>query len=224
VESVLIAPSIRRRGRRAATQQAVGKDVIVETARELLRVTPWEQISLSAVAKAVGCDPALIRYYFGDLKGVFMAVAALLSDEMHTRARDAIADSTLPPRLRLRSLLRTYLDRFRANPHHHKLFVELVLQSQDRQGQSLRRSAIDQVFAEIEAALKGIAEAPGGRSIDPVFAYLSLFGMIEFFVTGRPIHFALRPADFDSVDATAERYLDFMVDLFAGPDPSQKLA
>lgn len=219
MESVLIAPSVRRRGRRAATQQAVGKDVIVAAARDLLRTTPFDQISLSGVAKAVGCDPALIRYYFGDLKGVFMAVAALLSDEMHSRARYAISDASLPPRQRFRRLLRTYLDRFRANPHHHQLFVELVLQSQDPEGQRLRRSAIDQVFAEIEAALEGIAREPGGRSIDPVFAYLSLFGMIEFFVTGRPIHFALRPGDFDSVDETVDRYLDFMVDLFAGPGP-----
>jgi TetR/AcrR family transcriptional regulator len=204
-------PPPRRQGRPAADGAAVGKAAIIEATRQLLRNVPPAKVTRSAVARAAGIDPALIRYYFGDMTGLFTAVALAIAGSMRQRAEVALGEPGQSPAERLRGRIRVYLATFIENPHFHQLFTELILHRDSAATRALRRDLTARSFGELHALLR---DAPRAKSIDPRFVYHALFGILEFFVSGRPVLEELFPADAVAAPQMQADYAEFVADLF----------
>src|SRR5699024_10984818 len=69
----------RRKGR--PSDEGVGKDALLETAKRLIREMPPARVTISLIAREAGVDPALVRYYFGDRSKLLMAVAESMLED-----------------------------------------------------------------------------------------------------------------------------------------------
>jgi hypothetical protein len=67
------------------SKSAVGRDELIEATRRLLGEKPPSEIGRLDVARKADVDPALIRYYFGNLGNLMTEVTAMLTREMHGR-------------------------------------------------------------------------------------------------------------------------------------------
>jgi TetR/AcrR family transcriptional regulator len=207
-------PRARRQGRPATDGAAVGSEAIIEATRQLLRRVPPAKVTRSAVARAAGVDPALIRYYFGDMTGLFTAVALAIASTVRQRSEASLGAPGLGPAERLRGRIRVYLDTFAENPYFHQLFAELILHRDSAETSELRREITAKSFGELSALLDDAQRAPGAAKVDPRFVYLALFGILEFFVSGRPVLAELFPPDAVASPRLQADYAEFVADLF----------
>ncbi len=82
------APAKRGIGRPAANGNSVGREKLLKTACDLLKVTPPGKLTRFMVAQKAGVDPSLIRYYFRDRTSMLAAAAERLG-EQYTEKLDA---------------------------------------------------------------------------------------------------------------------------------------
>ena len=119
------------------------------------------------------------------------------------------AQSTeLSPGEKLRQRVRILLETFVENPHFHELFVELILYRDRDNVKALRRSITQRSHTELEKLLRH-----AGSKADSRFVYIALFGILEFFVTGRPVLEELYPAHVVGSKRLQNDYADFVSDL-----------
>lgn len=69
--------STRRRGRRPGPRDTRGE--IVAAARELFSTEPFDRVSLRAVARRAGVDPALVHHYFSGKAELFLTATVDIS-------------------------------------------------------------------------------------------------------------------------------------------------
>lgn len=201
----------RKQGRPSAESSSVGRDAIIEAARVLLRTVPPGRVTRLAVAKTAGVDPALVRYYFGDITPLLREVAITIMKRMRSQLDASATD--LSPAERLRHRVNVYLQAFAENPYFHQLVVDLLLNGEDEEVRRIRRAVTKKSFAELEDILRGLSgkkESP----INPRFVYLAMFGVLEFFVTGRPLLEELYPVHMIGSKKLQEEYADFVSNLF----------
>jgi AcrR family transcriptional regulator len=203
---------IRRQGRPRRSEAAVGKEAIVEAARKLLRQVPPAKITRLAVARAAGVDPNLVRYYFGDMTELLSNVVEAIVATMRGKLEISVANPDLSPAEKLRQRVRILLDTFVENPHFHQLFVELVLYRDKSSVKHLRRSIVERSLSELEGLLAEV----GATDLDPRFVYISLFGILEFFVTAQPILEVLYPKHVIGSKKLQNEYAEFVGNLFFG--------
>ena len=62
----------RGKGRPARGQPGVGRETMIAATSELLKKRSPENITRAELARKAGIDPALIRYYFGDMSSLVL--------------------------------------------------------------------------------------------------------------------------------------------------------
>src|SRR3569832_1819117 len=85
--SVMVArkqANARRQGRHTI-KGSVGRDALVEAARQALKTKGPAEITLAVSAQSAGVDRALIRYYFGRLDDLLAAAAVEITKDLRSR-------------------------------------------------------------------------------------------------------------------------------------------
>ncbi len=82
-------PVKRGIGRPAANGNSVGREKLLKTACDLLKVTPPGKLTRFMVAQKAGVDPSLIRYYFRDRISMLGAAAERLAEQYTERLEAA---------------------------------------------------------------------------------------------------------------------------------------
>jgi AcrR family transcriptional regulator len=207
------SPRARRGiGRPAAGPQVVGREALIDRTCELLTQLPPNRITRAEVARHMGVDPSLIRYYFRDRSMLLLAAVEKLTAEF-SRIREREMQHEDPgPEGRLRARVSALLKFEITYPFFHRLlideFVNLDSPGAARFMQELTTTALAGYGSILEAGAKeGVL-----RRADSAFLFLAVIGMCEFFVNGMPI---LRIALGKSFDerALSERYREFICDL-----------
>src|SRR4051794_38852403 len=129
--------SARGKGR-PKTRGSVGREALIAAARDALKSKPPGEITLQEVAGIAGVDPALIRYYFGQLQDLFTETATEITRELRGRLAALIAEKG-SVRDKLERRIMVYLEVFRANPNYHRLIVESVHLSNNPNQQTVLR-------------------------------------------------------------------------------------
>jgi AcrR family transcriptional regulator len=200
---------VRGKGR-PTISGSVGKDALVAAARDALKRKPPREITLNEIAQIAGVDPALIRYYFGQLGELFTEAATEITRELRGRLATLIAEKGTV-RERLRSRIHVYLQVFRENPHYHRLIVESVHLSENPNRQTVLR-LLRQSMEELEDLVREGADKGELKSVDARFLQLAIAAMSEFFFSAHPIFEAIFGAETKDADF-ADRYADFVLAL-----------
>ena len=87
----------RGKGRPVGSGDGVGKETLIAAAKKLLQELTPAQVTIAAIAREAGADPALVRYYFGSREALLLEVTQqiALQAEVETRSEDLTPEAGL---------------------------------------------------------------------------------------------------------------------------------
>ena len=196
----------KRRGQGRPSDNAVGRETVLNKTMELVQEMPPARVTISLIAREAGVDPALIRYYFGDREKLLLAVVekmlALVPPEMEEEAE---------PIEVLEARIRNTARFTRSTKHVHRLMVDELA---DARSADIRRQQGEMNMRAVNAFGSLLARDGGKdlRSVNPLFLHVALVGLFDFFVSAQPVARNLVPDDTD-MDALGTDFENFIVDL-----------
>ncbi|MGX7894929.1 TetR family transcriptional regulator [Tsuneonella sp. HG222] len=188
-----------------ASATGVGKDALLDAARALLQELPPAQVTSTAIARKAGADPALVRYYFGNRENLLFEVAKQIG---------ADANRPLPvgnPVDLLEDMIRGTFRFTRSAKHMQRLMIEELDSASSPEVREKMREWNRQPVNNY-AHILAVDEDGELHDFDPVFMYLAVVGISDFFEAGAPLIELLVPPGTDR-DELARRYEDFVVRL-----------
>lgn len=215
-------PAKRKRGRPrldksgagaagGSAESSVGKEALIAITRELLQQMAPADISRNGLARHADVDPGLIRYYFKDRESLLRTAAEEMTAELQKQAAASLSENSGPPAERIRTRIRTLLDFKAANPFYHRLMIEEMGKSDSAASRQLFKDVASAAVARYRGYMEAGAEQGVLREVDPVFFYMAVIGMCDFFVIASPLL-----ADMigeDDAESQRRRYAEFICDL-----------
>jgi TetR/AcrR family transcriptional regulator len=199
-------------GRPAAGAQVVGREALIARTCELLRQLPPNRITRAEVARHMGVDPSLIRYYFRDRSMLLLAAVEKLTADF-VRIREQEMRRAAPgPEGRLRARVTALLKFEVEYPFFHRLLVDEFAQLNSPAAMRFMQGMTSSSLAGYAEILETGVEEGVFRRTDSSFVFMAVIGMCEFFVTGTPFMRAALGQDFDE-RALSARYSEFICDL-----------
>lgn len=195
----------RKQGRPLAAAAGVGREGVLVAATRLLQTLPPNQVTIIAIAREAGVDPALIRYYFGNREALLLAAVKRLAE-----AGDALPGTDQPLKALQEHIKRTF--RFtRSAKYMQRLMIEELDSARSPE-------VLDQVrewnlgpvefYEEIAKSDDGDELAP----FDALFLHLAVIGISDFFVSGAPLVRLLAPPGTDMAELD-KKYEAFVTQL-----------
>ena len=172
----------RAQGRPADAEDAVGRDVLIHAARELLEVLPPSKVTRAAVARHAGVDPSLIRYYFKDRPSLMLAVFEYVvrqADQMRVRSVEGTAAD------RLRAYVRGFFAFHRTNPFFHRFLLEEIAVSELAAARKAFQRINQAAILRFKQLIADGARDGSIRQSDPVLLHVAIIGLCEFFFSSR---------------------------------------
>jgi TetR/AcrR family transcriptional regulator len=201
----------RAQGRPNDGKNAVGPELLLRAARELLMKLPPALVTRAALARQAGVDPNLIRYYFKDRDSLLLAVVdQIINEENKLTAASAAGN----PNERLRSQIRHFVEFHQRHPYFHRLLNEEIASRQSKSQRARQLfHRLNQLTVKLYAGIfRDGAKDKSLRTLDPVLVHIAIMGMSEGFVSSRVLledafGKGATPADY------AKRYADTVVQL-----------
>jgi AcrR family transcriptional regulator len=204
---------IRRSQGRPDVNKAVGRDALLLAARQALKTKPPGEITLHEVASNAGVDPALIRYYFGQLSDLMAAVAVEISRQLRERLA-SLKGVRGSVRKRLKLRIGAFLEVFRDNPHYHRLVVDYMYARDDANAKSALRLLLQSVD-DLDELIKEAVEAGEMEPLDARLLHVATAALCEFLFSAKPVFSAIFGPRVEA-QAFLEHYSDFITDLILG--------
>lgn len=205
----------RSKGRPKRDDHKVGAEALILKTCDLLRTTPPHKITIAAVARHAGVNPALIRYYFGDRSSLMLAVARHLLNETATM-REALTTPESAERA-IRRMVRSLIDLHREYPSFRELFFDDIMNMPSAAARRLFSETIEDGVERARAMLTLLRDERPGRSaktadIEPALLHLALIGMGELYVSAFKMIETGVGAKLDR-DAVDEQFVEFIANM-----------
>lgn len=196
----------KKRGQGRPSDNAVGREAVLDKTMELVQHLPPARVTMSLIAREAGVDPALIRYYFGDRETLLLAVV----DKMLAEIPPEVEEDAEPVTM-LEARIRNTARFTRSTKHVHRLMVDELA---DAKSADVRRQQGEMNMRAVNAFANLLARDGGNelREISPLFLHVALVGLFDFFVSAQPVVRNLVPEETD-MDALSGEFEDFVVDL-----------
>jgi AcrR family transcriptional regulator len=175
------ASPTRSQGRPPRTDPGVGREAIIDAARELLRFRPPAKVTREEIARYAGVNPALIRYYFGDKSNLLTAVVEVIADENLKRLKTALhrrGSATDKLRRRIELIMQMHIE----NPHYHQLIFEQLWQGESQTQKRLARKMVMPFYAEFRQIIIEGQRRGEFRAVDPRLIHVATLSMCELFI------------------------------------------
>lgn len=199
----------RRTAGRPNLGSGVGRERIIEAARDLLRSHSPEELTVVEIAAAAEVDPALVRYYFGTKKGIFHATANAMLEQVQARTAQVLAEQG-PLRQRIRSRLELLISLHEENPRFLELVIKEIYGSDPEPGEEPQDlAAIARRGLALTQTLVGDSHAA-----DPRFLHVAILGLSTFFVDARPMLKVLFGPQADAA-SIREGYIETLTEVLA---------
>jgi TetR/AcrR family transcriptional regulator len=194
----------RGRGRPQKAEDNVGGAAFIAATRKLLQTTPPAKLTTAMIAREAGADPALLRYYFGDRQSLLYAVV----EDIVGASFSAGAQREDPPDEALAASIRRTVKFSQRAQSMQRLMIDELANAKSAEIRN-RMKELNAVAVSRYADLFDGGDAL--KPVDPLFLYVAIIGMCEFFASSqamiRPLAPGVPPAEL------AARYTDFMIDL-----------
>jgi TetR/AcrR family transcriptional regulator len=174
-------PDRRGKGRPTASASGVGREALISAARALLQELPPAQVTSTAIARRASADPALVRYYFGNRENLLFEVAKQIGAE----ASRPPPDEGDPVEL-LADMVHGTFHFTRSAKHMQRLMIEELDSASSAEMREKMREWNHQPLS-FYARLQELDVEGKLRKFDPLFMYLAVVGISDFFVSGAPL-------------------------------------
>jgi AcrR family transcriptional regulator len=197
----------RGRGRPRSSQAVAGRETIVAAARQLLDKVAPHQATISSIARQAGVDPALVRYYFKSRDTLLLAV---IEDILNTWN----ASHPVPaagPAARLATQVGYMLEFAMRERSMQRLMIDECAKSRSVEVRRRVREINAAFVDNLGLMLHPEKSTPRG-STDPLFLYVVVIGLCEFFAASQDMILPLAPDGISPEELTA-RYKKFITQL-----------
>lgn len=201
-----MAKVAKKRGQGRPSDNAVGRETVLNKTMELVQDLPPARVTISLIAREAGVDPALIRYYFGDREKLLLAVV----DKMLAAVPPDVEQDAEPVEV-LEARIRNTARFTRSTKHVHRLMVDELA---DSKSPEIRRQQGEMNMRAVEAfaALLNRDDRRELRAVNPLFLHVALVGLFDFFVSAQPVVRNLVPEGTD-MEVLGSEFENFIVDL-----------
>jgi AcrR family transcriptional regulator len=190
----------------------VGRDALIAKTCELLGRMPPNRVTRAEVARAMKVDPSLIRYYFRDRSTLLVAAVEKLAEEFIHTVEQNTDKSDATPAGQLCARASSQL----LHELHYPFFRQLIVDEIGHMRTPAARKVLQQLTNRGLTAYSQILEAGRQRgdlrAVDPMFLFVAIIGMSQFFVGSAPIRQLVEQRATDEAEL-AERFRQFMCDL-----------
>jgi AcrR family transcriptional regulator len=197
----------RSRGRPSSAQAVAGRDTIVTSARKLMDEVPPHQATISSIARKAGVDPALVRYYFKSRDTLLLAVIEDILNSWNASHPVPAAG----PAARLATQVGNMLEFARRERSMQRLMIDECAGSRSVDVRRRVRE-INAAFVDNLGLLLHPEKTSSRDSTEPLFLYVSIIGLCEFFAASQAMILPLAP-DGISPEELAARYKKFITQL-----------
>jgi len=198
----------------AGAANAVGREALINKACELLSRMPAAQVTRAEVARSLGVDPSLIRYYFRDRSTLMLAaVERMTSRFLITADQEAGHSSDESPAEALRAQVKALLRLSCKYPHFHRLITEELAGMTQPAARELLEKLTQRGIGSCDHMARRGKQAGRFRDFDVRLLFIAIVGLTEFFVTGSQIVRIAMGRDRPCDEALLEHYGDFICDL-----------
>lgn len=198
----------RKRGRPQASEEGVGREGIIAAARALIETLLPHRVTIVKIAAKAGVDPALVRYYFSSREELFLAVAENIVT-CWGAAHQPPAHAT--PAEKLATVVGQMVDFARTVRSMQRLMIDECAEAKSPHVRQ-RILELNSLAVQGYARLFDQKQAEPLEAVDPLFAYVAVIGMSEFFAAAQSMIMPLLPQKI-SADELAERYKRFLVNM-----------
>ena len=199
------APTRRKRSRGRPTDRgAVGRQAIVAAASQLLEKLPPHQVPNVVIARKAGVDPALVRYYFSNRDELLFAVVENVISSWTTTHPPPDA----PSAAKLSTHISDMLDFSCRVRSIQRLMIEVCAEAKTP---SVRASVreLNSRAVHFYAQFLQLEGDDTESSTDPLFLFVAVIGLCEFFAAAQAMILPLAPKHLDAKNL-ARRYDKFI--------------
>ena len=195
----------RKQGRPLADAPGVGREGLLLAAIKLLRLLPPNQVTIIAIAREAGADPALVRYHFGNREALLLAAVKRM-----TEAGDPLPSTDQPVAALQEQIKRAF--RFtRSAKYMQRLMIEELDSAASPEVLEQVRE-YNQVPVEFYEAIAKSDDGSELAPFDALFLHLAVIGISDFFVSGAPLVRLLAPPGTDLAELD-RKYETFVTQL-----------
>ncbi|WZH51009.1 MAG: TetR family transcriptional regulator C-terminal domain-containing protein [Nocardioides alkalitolerans] len=197
-----------------ATQEErsqAARRTLIAAAIDILAEEGYRRLTFTRIQEVAGLSRGLVAYHFGTKVALVEGVIAVIREQYHDQAQH---DPSRTGYDEVRGMVRTYLDRFRADPRPAKVMLVLGTDSIGEPGPVT--DAVRETYQSFRDDLarfleRGLADGSIRAGIDPGAHAI----VIEAFLRGIVLQYLVDPTRVDLDAVTAAAYQT--VDALAGP-------
>ncbi|MEZ9656887.1 TetR/AcrR family transcriptional regulator [Vibrio splendidus] len=163
------------------------RQLLIEHARDLFVVKPYDKVSTRLIADRAGVNIAMIRYYFGSKAGLFEAMLRETLRPMQLQMQRLVEESSHENFL---DLMRTYYKEMVKVPK----FPRLIAQVMNMPPSEVQRELLEKVFLDVAKPAqdvifeKLVAEGVLRKDMDPKLCRVSYISLMVFpFIAPPPL-------------------------------------
>jgi AcrR family transcriptional regulator len=196
----------RGQGRPVGSENGVGREALINAACALLRELPPTQVTIAAIGRAAGVDPALVRYYFGDRQALLFEAAKIIAGDPHLSVPEDAAPT----------------DQLSAFIHRTFHFTRSARYMQRLMAEELSNAKSPEVLEQLRAwhqwpveFYETLQERDDGKTLAPfdaLFLHLAVIGISDFFQSGEPVVRMLAPEG-ANLEELRQQYESFVTNL-----------
>jgi AcrR family transcriptional regulator len=165
--------------------QVGARELLLETASQIMREGDQVDISLSELSLRSGLNSALVKYYFGNKAGM---MSALLDRDMVAiiKSVDALlAKDQMAPEDKLRLHIARCIDTYYAYPYLNRLLMRLVRDSDEGEARRIADKYLLPLNKAYDRLINAGIKTGVFRSIDPQLFYFTVTGAADRFFSAR---------------------------------------
>ncbi|MDL5030044.1 TetR/AcrR family transcriptional regulator [Vibrio gigantis] len=163
------------------------RQLLIEHARDLFVVQPYDKVSTRLIADRAGVNIAMIRYYFGSKAGLFEAMLRETLRPMQLQMQRLVEESSHENFL---DLMRTYYKEMVKVPK----FPRLIAQVMNMPPSEVQRELLEKVFLDVTKPAqdvifeKLVAQGVLRKDMDPKLCRVSYISLMVFpFIAPPPL-------------------------------------
>lgn len=182
----------RGKGRPSGANDGVGRDALIAATLRLLKDLKPAQVTIAAIAREAGVDPALVRYYFGSRENLLFEVAQRISEAGPT---EDLSDS-LASDARIETMIHRTFRFTRSAKYMQRLIAEELSGARSPE---IRKKLREWQHIPVES-YRTLLKVDSERQLtdfDPLFLHLAVVGISDFFHSGEEVVKMLVPEGTD---------------------------
>lgn len=175
----------RMRGRPRPDNADVGRQALIDVARQVFSTVDPATVTRLMIAEAAGVDPSLVRYYFGNMQ--HLAEEVIFSTHRQARTEMSALREQSKPLERLYFRIERTFRIFNDNPNHHKLVMSVLYQNERSKAHKEWVSILSQSLDDLREIIDIGVEQGLMRRCDPRFLHMIIISACEFWASNKHV-------------------------------------